>query len=172
MLPITKVKFSLIDFITVKPNTRIMRLLKGSAHFLVALFVLSLIALFLFTPLKRNIYSTYQNLGLKAGFNFNNIASLNYVNFIKSQNGDFQDDKQAIFLNKIINYQNTSLAENNQSILGDATSSNKWIDINLSEQRVYMKEGTNTVGSFLISSGKWAPTPTGEFAIWTKLRYT
>lgn len=149
-----------------------MRLLKGSAHFLVALFVLSLIALFLFTPIKRNIYSTYQNLGFKVGFNFNNIASINYVNFIKSQSGDYQDAKQAVFLNKSINYQNTNLAENNQSILGDSSSSNKWIDIDLSEQRVYMKEGTSTIGSFLISSGKWAPTPTGEFAIWTKLRYT
>jgi len=132
MLLITKLKFSLIDFITFKPNTRIMRLLKGSAHFLVALFVLSLIALFLFTPLKRNIYSTYQNLGFKAGFNFNNIASLNYVNFIKSQNGDYQNTKQAVFLNKSIDYQNTNLAENIQSVLGDSSSSNKWIDINLS----------------------------------------
>jgi len=35
-----------------------------------------------------------------------------------------------------------------------------------------MKEGDTTVGSFLISSGKWSPTPTGEWPIWIKLRYT
>ena len=35
-----------------------------------------------------------------------------------------------------------------------------------------MKEGDATVNSFLVSTGKWYPTPTGEWRIWTKLRYT
>ena len=57
-------------------------------------------------------------------------------------------------------------------ILGQNTASdNKWIEIDLSEQRLYMKEKDRTVGSFLVSTGKWAPTPTGQGRIWTKLRY-
>ncbi len=146
-------------------------LLNGSFHFLAVLLVLSAVALFLFTPLKRNVYSTYQNLGYYAGINFNNIATPKYVNFIKSQDGQFQDNLQAVFLNSRVNAQNSQVAEVKPNILGDSSSSNKWIDINLTEQRLYMKEGSNVIGNFLISSGKWAPTPTGVFAIWTKLRY-
>lgn len=66
---------------------------------------------------------------------------------------------------------NNQLAD--AKVLGDQTASNdnKWIEVNLTEQKLYMHEGTSIVGSFLISSGRWAPTPTGTFAIWTKMRY-
>lgn len=54
-------------------------------------------------------------------------------------------------------------------VLGE---SDRWIEVNLTQQRLYAWEGNNQVYSFLISSGKWAPTPTGNFAIWTKLTST
>lgn len=42
----------------------------------------------------------------------------------------------------------------------------KYIEVNLSEQELYTFEGTNLVGSYKVSTGKWSmPTPTGEYSI-------
>jgi lipoprotein-anchoring transpeptidase ErfK/SrfK len=44
-----------------------------------------------------------------------------------------------------------------------------WIEVNLSEQRVYAWEGDVLMNSFLVSTGTWAtPTVTGTFSIWHK----
>jgi len=48
----------------------------------------------------------------------------------------------------------------------------KRIEVNLSNQTLYAYEGNTKVFEFLISSGKWYPTPTGTFRIWGKYRYT
>ncbi len=49
----------------------------------------------------------------------------------------------------------------------------RWIDVNLSQQRVYAYEGDTVVNSFLASTGTWqTPTVTGTFKIWIKLRST
>jgi len=48
-----------------------------------------------------------------------------------------------------------------------------WIDVNLSEQRVYAYEGDTVVNSFIVSTGTWqTPTVTGKYNIWIKLRST
>lgn len=47
----------------------------------------------------------------------------------------------------------------------------KRIEIDLSKQKLYAYEGSKKVHSFLVSTGKWGRTPTGEFRIWTKLQY-
>src|SRR6266568_572351 len=53
-----------------------------------------------------------------------------------------------------------------QAVLGDTTSNgNKHIYVDLSSQHLYAFEGNNLVYNFLISSGKWYPTPTGDFMI-------
>lgn len=57
------------------------------------------------------------------------------------------------------------------TVLG-ASSLDKRIEIDLTNQRIYAFEGSDKVYDFLISSGKWGRTPTGEFTIWTKLKYT
>jgi len=58
------------------------------------------------------------------------------------------------------------------SILG-VTGDERWVEIDLSEQRLYAREGDRIVYNFLISTGKpWTPTPKGEFRIWTKLKYS
>lgn len=45
----------------------------------------------------------------------------------------------------------------------------RWIEVNLSEQRVYAWEGDVLLNSFLVSTGTWAtPTVTGTFKIWHK----
>lgn len=57
------------------------------------------------------------------------------------------------------------------NVLGD-TSSEKRIEVDLANQRLYAFEGDRKVYDFLVSTGKWGRTPTGEFRIWVKLRST
>ena len=45
----------------------------------------------------------------------------------------------------------------------------RWIEVNLSEQRVYAWEGDVLMNSFIVSTGTWqTPTVTGTFSIWNK----
>jgi lipoprotein-anchoring transpeptidase ErfK/SrfK len=54
----------------------------------------------------------------------------------------------------------------------DVGEGERWIDIDLSEQRLYAYEGETIVGSFLVSTGlPYTPTPVGRFAVWIKLLY-
>jgi lipoprotein-anchoring transpeptidase ErfK/SrfK len=51
-----------------------------------------------------------------------------------------------------------------------APTAGKWIDIDLSEQRITAYQGTTPLKSVLVSTGvAWTPTPIGRFAIYTKL---
>ena len=53
------------------------------------------------------------------------------------------------------------------------TGGERWIDVDLSEQRVYAYEGSTNVNSFLVSTGTWLhPTVIGRFKIYIKLLYT
>lgn len=65
-----------------------------------------------------------------------------------------------------------SLADISSRVLGDTTGSNKHIYIDLTNQRLSAYEGDRLVYSFLVSTGLWGRTPTGDFRIWIKLRYT
>jgi len=57
-------------------------------------------------------------------------------------------------------------------VLGEASASDKWIEIDLSEQKLTAWEGNSKFLETLVSSGKWGKTPTGEFNIWSKFKYT
>ncbi len=57
-----------------------------------------------------------------------------------------------------------------QQVLGVTDEKNKHIEVDLTRQKVYAFEHEQKVFEFDISSGKWAPTPTGEFTIWAKVR--
>lgn len=49
----------------------------------------------------------------------------------------------------------------------------RWIDVDLSQQRVYAYEGDTVVNSFVVSTGTWqTPTVTGQYKVWIKLRTT
>src|SRR3989344_57377 len=137
-------------------------------HFLtIALFIVLLFSLALS---RKYVALTLNHIAYGMGFNTNNIATSNYVNFINEQSNGEQNLTGATFLNTKINFHD-SLAQT-ADVLGAQSSAERWIDVDLSEQRLYMKEGDATVNSFLVSTGKWYPTPTGEWRIWTKLRYT
>lgn len=57
------------------------------------------------------------------------------------------------------------------NVLGD-TDVEKHIEVDLTNQRLYAFEGDRVVYDFLVSTGKWGRTPTGEFRIWGKFRAT
>lgn len=57
-------------------------------------------------------------------------------------------------------------------ILGETTTSDKRIEVDLSLQKLYAYEGGSLIYEFPVSTGKWGLTPTGEFRTWIKLRFT
>lgn len=59
------------------------------------------------------------------------------------------------------------------TVLGLAVPSERWIEVDLSEQRLRAWDGNSLFLETAVSTGlPWWPTPTGEFRIWIKLRYT
>lgn len=56
-------------------------------------------------------------------------------------------------------------------VLGSSTDE-RWVEIDLSDQTLRAWEGNALFLETLVSTGKWGRTPTGEFTVWTKLRYT
>lgn len=68
----------------------------------------------------------------------------------------------------------TVLADTSSSkVLGVANPDEKWIEIDLSEQKLKAWEGNSLFLETLVSSGlPYYPTPVGEFRIWIKLRAT
>lgn len=60
--------------------------------------------------------------------------------------------------------------EDASSVLGTTSGSDKRIEVDLTSQRVYAFDGNAKVYTFVVSTGKWGRTPTGEFTIWTKVR--
>ncbi len=53
-----------------------------------------------------------------------------------------------------------------------AISDDRWIDVNLSTQKVFAYEGSSLVNSFIASTGTWEhPTVTGQYQIYIKYRY-
>lgn len=61
------------------------------------------------------------------------------------------------------------------SVLGVSSSTlpvdpDKRIEVDLTNQRLYGFDHDQKIFDFIISSGKWNRTPTGEFTIWAKVR--
>lgn len=88
--------------------------------------------------------------------------------------GDFNpQETAALFLDQIINAPLTALPEpKSLPVLGEVSPNEKWIEVDLSEQKLIAWGGGNKFLETLISSGKWGKTPTGDFNIWVKYKYT
>lgn len=103
----------------------------------------------------------------------NSLESDAYVQFIKNQTGLFDKNaKIAIFNNKKISLPKEVPTLQAQVLGDEAPNDNKWIEINLTEQRLYLHEGNNVVGNFLVSTGLYGRTPTGTYRTYVKYRYT
>lgn len=83
-----------------------------------------------------------------------------------------ESEKTAFFQGSKVSAPIYALALENDQVLA-AVNTNKWIEVDLSEQKLRAWEGDSLYLETLISSGlSWWPTPTGEFRIWIKLRAT
>jgi len=61
--------------------------------------------------------------------------------------------------------------DSNDQVLGVAKPSEKWIEVDLSDQKLRAWDGDQLFLETLVSTGlPWWPTPTGEFTIWSKMR--
>ena len=59
-----------------------------------------------------------------------------------------------------------------ESVLSDFYPSDKWIQVNLSDQTLTAYQADSPIWTFPVSTGLLrTPTPNGEFRIWIKLRY-
>ncbi len=66
----------------------------------------------------------------------------------------------------------TADSKANQKVLGTNSARNRWVEIDLSDQRLTAWDGDNLFLETPVSTGlRWYPTPKGEFWIWVKLRY-
>jgi len=58
------------------------------------------------------------------------------------------------------------------NVLGSESRKDKRIEVDLSSQKLYAYEGSKKKMDFDVSTGKWGLTPTGDFQVYTKLKYT
>lgn len=90
----------------------------------------------------------------------------------ENETGDFKaGEKVAFFEGKEIQPLLGELTEPKERVMG-VTTEDRWIEIDLLEQKLTAWEGERVFFETPISSGKWYPTPTGEFTIWSKFKYT
>jgi len=79
----------------------------------------------------------------------------------------------AIFHNQFISPPSREIAFRKEvKVLSAGTEKDRWIEIDLTNQRLRAHENEKIIYDFSISSGKpWTPTITGNFRIWSKFKY-
>ncbi|HBL52106.1 MAG: hypothetical protein A3D24_00075 [Candidatus Blackburnbacteria bacterium RIFCSPHIGHO2_02_FULL_39_13] len=86
------------------------------------------------------------------------------------------DVKTAYFEGKqvaALNNTPSNKIKKNESVLGEATTNEKWVEVDLSEQKLIAHEGDTVFLESLVSTGlQGYNTPTGEFWVWSKIRST
>lgn len=103
-------------------------------------------------------------------------ACANSETCIKDLSGQKQVQNDGIFMGKKVTAPNMpdtpafAISQAN-AVLGTSTVE-KHIYVDLTNQKLFAYEGNKVIYNFSISSGKWHPTPTGDFHIWIWLRYT
>ncbi len=100
------------------------------------------------------------------------IACANSISCIKDLVSKYEEENRGTFMGRAI-ASPTFIADSSAGsrVLG-TTSEEKRIFVDLSTQTLRAYEGDKLVYTFPVSTGKWYDTPTGDFRIWIKLRYT
>ncbi len=96
------------------------------------------------------------------------------IDEILLSDGEFEENTfKAIYDNREFAYNNnylTALKLTDFPVVLGLNNEEKWIEVDLSKQRLYAHQGDKIVYDFPISSGlPWTPTVTGEFRIWAKV---
>ena len=98
----------------------------------------------------------------------NNTLGCNPITESKQLSYEYDPyDNEGEFLGNIINV--PAISDTIAYVLGDQTGP-KRIEVNLANQHVYAYDGNTLVFDFVVSTGKWYPTPKGTFTIERKVR--
>lgn len=102
------------------------------------------------------------------------LTSQAKVKEIETSDGQFDpSETTAFFNNKAMTAPTQKLAlKPEKRILSAVPPDKKWIEIDLTHQVLRAHEAERIVYEFPVSTGLWGRTPTGDFRIWIKLRYT
>ncbi len=91
---------------------------------------------------------------------------------LQAETGGFGADPVAWWQGERVTPLGQELPKTIAAVLGEATGEEKWIEVDLTNQRIKAHEGDRVVYDFPMSSGKFVTTPTGEYRIWSKFKYT
>lgn len=94
--------------------------------------------------------------------------------YTSNLSGEFVPDLAAMFEGITVNVPREVLADSGETkVLGQASPSDRWIEVDLSEQVLRAWDGSQLFLETKISSGlPGTPTPKGDFRVWVKLRAT
>ena len=96
----------------------------------------------------------------------------NSISCVKDLTGKYESEKEGTYQGKVVMVPK-EIEDNKKSVLAEYTGTgDKHIYIDLSKQTLYAYEDGRLIYTFLVSTGKWYPTPTGDFKIWSKFKYT
>ncbi len=99
-------------------------------------------------------------------------ACANSISCIKDLSGNYEPEATGTFMGRAVSPPSyIADVPTAPRVLG-ASSGEKHIFVDLATQTLKAYEGNKLVYTFPVSTGKWGPTPTGDFHIWIKLRYT
>ncbi len=101
-----------------------------------------------------------------------NPPCANSISCIKDLSGAYDPQRRGVFMGQEVVAPNFLASDIIQSQVLGKTSGPKHISVDLTKQRLYAHEGDKKVFEFPVSTGKWGRTPTGDYKIWIKLRYT
>lgn len=121
--------------------------------------------------------SSYINKLTRVASSQNELLSDQYVNSeILNTDGQFKENQNEYIFNNqrhpapTRELKSLSMKDAGSSAVLGANSEEKHIVVDLQKQRVYAYEGDSLAMSFLVSTGKWGPTPVGNYNIWYKVR--
>lgn len=120
-------------------------------------------------PLIVSLFLTARVLN----FSFKQPPCANSISCIKDLSGKYDENAtNAVFQARVFKAPQFLAQVDQRVVLGQATGGEKHIYVDLAKQMLYAYEGKKLALSFPVSTGRWSPTPTGDFKIWVKLRYT
>ncbi len=103
------------------------------------------------------------------------ITCANSISCIKNLSMNIENNVTGTFEGQKVNPPKIDLAldPSVEKVLGDSTATGeKHIYVDLTHQTLSAYQGGTLFLQTLVSTGKWHPTPTGEFKIWIRLRAT
>src|SRR6266852_3283044 len=104
-----------------------------------------------------------------------NIPCANSISCTKNMSAQVENGAAGIFNGQKFTPPKINLARDKpaKAVLGDSTAAGeKHVYVDLAKQTLYAYQGNTLFMQTLISSGKWHPTPDGDYRIWIKLRAT